>query len=188
MPTRCFGDGDPVYEAYHDHEWGRPVTDERGLFELVCLEGFQAGLSWRTILLRREGFRAAFANFEPERVVAFTATDVERLLGDPGIIRHRGKIEAVIANARATLALRDTPAPLPQLIWSFRPAPGPAPTSFAEVPAATAESRALAKALRARGFRFFGETTAYAMMQAAGLVNDHLAACPVRAEIEAAGR
>jgi DNA-3-methyladenine glycosylase I len=188
MPTRCFGDGDPVYEAYHDHEWGRPVTDERHLFELVCLEGFQAGLSWRTILLRREGFRAAFADFEPERVAAFTAADVERLLGDPGIIRHRGKIEAVIANACATLALRQTATPLPQLIWSFRPEPGPAPRALSDIPTATAESRALAKALRAKGFRFFGETTAYAMMQAAGLVNDHLATCPVRAEIAAAAR
>ncbi len=185
MPTRCFGDGDPTYAAYHDHEWGRPVTDERHLLELICLEGFQAGLSWRTILLRRNAFREVFADFDPERVAAFTPADVERLLGDPRIIRHRGKIEAVIANARATLALRGTASPLPQLVWSFRPEPGPAPTAWSAIQAATDASRALAKALRKAGFRFFGETTAYATMQAAGLVNDHLASCPVRAEIEA---
>jgi DNA-3-methyladenine glycosylase I len=185
MADRCFGDGDPLYEAYHDREWGRPLTDERSLFELVCLEGLQAGLSWRAILRRRQALRAAFANFDPERVAAFTQADVERLLADARIIRHRGKIEAVIANARATVALRETATPLPRLIWSFRPAPGPAPASWSAVPAATPASRALAKALRAKGFRFLGETTAYALMQAAGLVNDHLATCPVRAAIEA---
>ena len=179
---RCFGDGDPLYEAYHDHEWGRPLRDERSLFELICLEGFQAGLSWRTILVRRDGFREAFAGFHPERVAAFTTADVERLVADSRIIRHRGKIEAAIANARATLALEGG---LVDLVWSFRPEPGPAPASLRDVPASTDASRALAKALRQKGFRFFGETTAYAMMQAAGLVNDHLATCPVRAEIEA---
>jgi DNA-3-methyladenine glycosylase I len=177
---RCFGDGDPLYEAYHDHEWGRPVTDERGLFELICLEGFQAGLSWRTILHRRDGFREAFANFEPERVAAFTPADIERLLADGRIIRHRGKIEATIANARATLALQGG---LADLVWSFKPEVRTAPRTWREVPASTDASRALAKALRGKGFRFFGETTAYATMQAAGLVNDHLADCPVRAEL-----
>jgi DNA-3-methyladenine glycosylase I len=186
LGTRCFGDGDPVYAAYHDHEWGRPVTDERGLFELVCLEAFQAGLSWRTILRRRDALRAAFAGFDPDRVAALGSDDVERLLADARIIRHRGKVEAAIANAHATLALREAGTPLPRLIWSFRPPAGPAPASWAEVPASTDASRALAKALRRRGFRFLGATAAYALMQAAGLVNDHLAGCPVRAEAEAA--
>ena len=181
--ARCFGDGDPLYERYHDEEWGRPVRDERGLFEKLSLEAFQSGLAWITILRRRETFRAAFADFDPERVAAFGPRDVERLLGDPGIIRNRAKIEATIANARATLALREAGEPLEELVWDHRPEPRPAPASFADVPATVPQSEALARLLKRRGFRFVGPTTLYALMQACGLVNDHLAACPVRDEV-----
>jgi DNA-3-methyladenine glycosylase I len=184
---RCFGDGDPLYEAYHDDEWGRPVTDERGLLERFCLEGFQSGLSWRTILRKREAFRAGFAGFDPETVAAFGDADVARLLADAGIVRHRGKIEAAIANARATVALREAGG-LPALIWSHRPAPRSAVAALADVPAVTAEATALSKALRRAGFRFVGPTTAYAAMQACGLVNDHAVACLVHDEVEAAQR
>ena len=178
--ARCFGDGDPLYERYHDEEWGRPVRSERGLFEKLSLEAFQSGLAWITILRRRETFRAAFADFDPERVAAFGPRDVERLLGDPGIIRNRAKIEATIANARATLALREAGEPLEELVWDHRPEPRPAPASFADVPATVPQSEALARLLKRRGFRFVGPTTLYALMQACGLVNDQLAACPVR--------
>jgi DNA-3-methyladenine glycosylase I len=181
--TRCFGDGDPLYERYHDEEWGRPVHDERGLFEKLSLEAFQSGLSWITILRRRETFRAAFANFDPERVAAFGARDVELLLADPGIIRNRAKVDATIANARATLALREADERLADLVWDHRPRPRPAPASFADVPATVPESAALARLLKRRGFRFVGPTTLYALMQACGLVNDHLAGCPVRDEV-----
>ena len=181
--ARCFGDGDPLYERYHDEEWGRPVRDERGLFEKLSLEAFQSGLAWITILRRRETFRAAFADFDPERVAAFGPRDVERLLGDPGIIRNRAKIDATIANARATLALREAGEPLEELVWEHRPEPRPAPASFADVPATVPQSEALARLLKRRGFRFVGPTTLYALMQACGLVNDHLAACPVRDEV-----
>ena len=183
---RCWGSSDPAYAAYHDEEWGWPVLDERGIYERLCLEGFQSGLSWLTILRKREAFRAAFARFDPERVASFGKRDVERLLGDAGIVRHRGKIEAAIANARGTLALRKAGTPLQELFWSQRPGPGRPPRSFAEVPAATAESTALAKALRQAGFRFVGPTTVYAAMQACGVVNDHLASCPVREPTERA--
>jgi DNA-3-methyladenine glycosylase I len=183
---RCWGSSDPAYAAYHDEEWGRPVLDERGIYERLCLEGFQSGLSWLTILRKREAFRAAFAGFDPERVASFGARDVERLLGDAGIVRHRGKIEAAIANAVGTLALREAGTPLQELFWSHRPGRGPAPRSFAEVPATTDESTALAKALRRAGFRFVGPTTVYAAMQACGVVNDHLASCPARAPTEKA--
>jgi DNA-3-methyladenine glycosylase I len=187
--VRCFGDGDPLYEAYHDDEWGRPVRDERGMFERITLEAFQSGLSWITILRRREGFRAAFAGFDPEVVARFDERDVGRLLSDVAIIRNRAKVEATIANARATLALREAGRPLHELVWSFAPEkPRPAPAAWSEVPAITAESEALARELKRAGFRFVGSTTAYATMQAAGLVNDHLASCPVRAEVEAARR
>jgi DNA-3-methyladenine glycosylase I len=181
MP-RCFGDGDPLYERYHDEEWGRPVTDERGLFERMALEGFQSGLSWLTILRKREAFRAAFAGFDPDAVAAFGDDDVARLLADAGIVRNRAKIEATIANARATIALRDGGPTLPELVWEVhRPAPRPEPPrTFAEVPSQTPESVALAKDLRRRGFRFVGPTTLYALMQACGVVDDHLADCPVR--------
>jgi DNA-3-methyladenine glycosylase I len=183
--TRCFGDGDPLYEAYHDDEWGQPITDERGLYERISLEAFQSGLAWITILRKRDAFRAAFANFEPDAVARFGARDVERLLGDAGIVRNRAKIEAAIANARATVDLRDAGTPLSEVVWAHRPEPKPAPTSFADVPAVTPEATALAKTLKKAGFRFVGPTTLYAGMQACGLVNDHLATCPVRGRFEA---
>jgi DNA-3-methyladenine glycosylase I len=178
--TRCFGDGDALYERYHDEEWGRPVRDERGLFERLSLEAFQSGLSWLTILRKREAFRAAFAGFDPDAVAAYTAADVERLLGDAGIVRNRAKIEATIANARATVALRTPGPPLHELVWSHRPAPAPPPRTFADVPTQTPETVALARELKRRGFRFVGPTTLYALMQACGLVDDHLAGCPTR--------
>src|SRR5919201_4972406 len=182
--VRCWESTDPAYNAYHDDEWGRPVYDERGLYERLCLEGFQSGLSWLTILRKRESFRAAFAGFDPETVARFGERDVERLLGDAGIVRHRGKIEAAIANARATLALREAGTSLPELVWSHRPADGRAPRTAADWQASTPESAALSKALRAAGFRFVGPTTVYATMQACGVVNDHLADCFVRPEVE----
>ena len=181
---RCWSSADPAYVDYHDHEWGRPVTDERGLYERLCLEGFQSGLSWLTILRKREAFRAAFAGFEPEAVAEFGPADVERLLGDAGIVRHRGKIEAAIGNARATLALREAGTPLPELVWSHRPADGRAPRTPSDWRATTPESEALSKRLRAAGFRFVGPTTVYATMQACGVANDHLADCIVREEVE----
>ena len=184
--SRCFGDGDQLYAAYHDDEWGRPVRDERGLFERLSLEAFQSGLSWLTILRKRDAFRAAFADFDPDVVATFGAADAGRLLGDAGIVRNRLKIDATLANARATVALREAGTPLHELIAAHAPAPRPAPASFADVPAQTAESRALAKALRAAGFRFVGPTTLYALMQATGFTNDHLARCPVRAEVDLA--
>ena len=185
--SRCFGDGDELYAAYHDDEWGRPVRDERGLFERLSLEAFQSGLSWLTILRKRDAFRAAFADFDPDVVATFGAVDAGRLLGDAGIVRNRLKIEATLANARATVALREAGTPLPELVAAHAPdAAAAAPASFADVPAQTAESRALAKALRAAGFRFVGPTTLYALMQATGFANDHLASCPVRASVESA--
>jgi DNA-3-methyladenine glycosylase I len=183
-PRRCWSTADPAYVEYHDREWGRPVTDERGLYERLCLEGFQSGLSWLTILRKRPAFRAAFAGFDPETVARFGERDVKRLLDDAGIVRHRGKIEAAIANARATLALREAGTPLPQLVWSHRPANGHAPRTPADWQASTPESAALSKQLRAAGFRFVGPTTVYATMQACGVVNDHLADCIVRDEVE----
>jgi DNA-3-methyladenine glycosylase I len=184
--SRCFGDGDPLYERYHDEEWGRPVTDERGLFERMSLEAFQSGLSWLTILRKRENFRAAFANFEPDAVARFGDEDVERLMSDPGIVRNRAKIEATIANARATVALHEDGATLAELIWErYRPAPRASrATTLAELPSQVPETVALAKELKRRGFRFVGPTTLYALMQATGAVNDHLADCPVRAEVD----
>jgi DNA-3-methyladenine glycosylase I len=175
----------PDYLAYHDEEWGRPVRDDRGLYERMVLEGFQSGLSWLTILRKRESFRAAFANFEIDAVAGFGERDVERLLADAGIVRHRGKIEAAIANARAAAALRDGGESLAELIWSHAPPRRRAPRTLADVPAVTPESTALAKELKRRGFRFVGPTSAYATMQACGLVNDHLEGCRVRAEVEA---
>lgn len=180
---RCFGDHNELYGDYHDHEWGRPVLDERGLFERICLEGFQSGLSWLIVLRKRAHLREAFCAFDPQEVARFGTVDVERLLGDAGVIRNRPKIEAAVANARATLDLREGPAPLAELAWSFRPSPGVAPRSLAELPSFTPESTALAKALKRNGFRFVGPTTAYALMQACGLVNDHLAGCVVRDEV-----
>jgi DNA-3-methyladenine glycosylase I len=183
--TRCFGDGDPLYERYHDEEWGWPVVDERGLLEHLCLEGFQSGLSWLTILRKRAAFRAAFADFEAERMAKFGDRDVRRLLGDAGIVRHRGKIEAAIANGRATIALREAGTSLPTLMWSYR-TDGAAPRKPSDWRASTPESVALAKELRRAGFRFVGPTTVYAAMQACGVVNDHLADCPARAPTERA--
>ena len=182
--SRCFGDGDPLFAAYHDDEWGAPVTDERGLFERVSLEAFQSGLSWLTILRKREAFRTAFAGFEPDAVARFGARDVKRLLADAAIVRNRAKIEATIANARATLDLRDAGTPLDEVVWSHRPAPRPAPASFADIPAQLPKAAALAKALKRAGFRFVGPTTVYAAMEACGLVNDHVAACPARKRFE----
>jgi DNA-3-methyladenine glycosylase I len=174
--ARCFWVGDDVeYRRYHDEEWGSALHGDRALFEKMALEGFQAGLSWITILRRRPAFREVFHGFDPERVAAMTAVDVERLLGDARIIRHRGKIEATIANARATLALE---RPLDELLWGFAPPPrGAAPVSFTEVPATTPESAAMSRTLRAHGFRFVGPTTMYALMQSTGMVDDHLAGC-----------
>ncbi len=175
VPRCAWGANDPDYRRYHDEEWGTPQHDPVRLFEKVCLEGFQAGLSWITILRRRPAFREVFHGFEVERVAAMTDDDVERLLGDARIIRHRGKIEATIQNARATLALD---VPLDELLWSFAPpARTVAPTSLVELPAVTAESTAMSKDLRKRGFRFVGPTTMYALMEAAGMVDDHLSGC-----------
>jgi len=174
----------PEYLRYHDQEWGRPVGDETRILEKLCLEGFQSGLSWLTILRKRAGFRAAFAGFDPVTVAGFGPADVERLLADPGIVRHRAKIEAALANARSTLALRERSASLAALVWSHRPAAVPAPRSFAEVPASTEGSTALSRELRRAGFRYVGPTTVYAAMQALGVVDDHLQACHVRAEVE----
>ncbi len=179
---RCFGDASPDYAAYHDEEWGRPVTDDRGIYERFVLEGFQSGLSWLTILRKRDNFRTAFANFDIEKVATFGEKDVERLLGDAGIVRHRGKIEAAISNAQAAAALD---LPLAELVWSHAPSGRrAAPKSFEDVASVTPESTALSKELKRRGFRFVGPTTAYAAMQACGLVNDHLKDCWVRAEVE----
>jgi DNA-3-methyladenine glycosylase I len=184
---RCWwGASTPDYERYHDEEWGRPVRDERGLYERMVLEGFQSGLSWLTILRKRESFRAAFANFDIETVAGFTERDVKRLLADAGIVRHRGKIEAAIANAKAAAAMHAGGESLGELIWSFAPdGRRRAPRSLEDLPAVTPESTALSKELKKRGFRFVGPTTAYATMQACGVVNDHLAGCWVRAEVEA---
>ncbi|MFF7414648.1 DNA-3-methyladenine glycosylase I [Streptomyces lydicus] len=173
------------YRAYHDTEWGLPVHGDDALFERMSLEAFQSGLSWITILRRRPGFRAAFAGFRIAEVARFTEADAERLLADPGIIRNRAKIAATINNAKVAAAL--TPGELDELIWSHAPDRGrPAPRTVADVQPVTPESTALAKDLKKRGFRFVGPTTAYAMMQACGLVNDHLAACHARAAAEAA--
>jgi len=174
---------DPLYIAYHDEEWGRSVRDERGLYERLSLEGFQSGLSWLTILRKREGFRAAFEGFDPDRVAKFSERDIERLVADAAIVRHRGKIEAAIANARATVALRDS-EPLPELFWSYAPAEHAAPAGHADWHASTPESTALSKRLKQAGFKFVGPTTVYAAMQACGVVNDHLAACWVREAVE----
>jgi DNA-3-methyladenine glycosylase I len=184
---RCWwGGSTPDYLAYHDEEWGRPVRDDRGLYERMVLEGFQSGLSWLTILRKRENFRAAFAGFDIETVAGFGKRDVARLLANAGIVRHRGKIEAAIANAVAARAMHADGESLAELIWSYAPSGRRrAPRSLDDLPATTPESTALSKDLKRRGFRFVGPTTAYATMQACGLVNDHLAGCWVRAEVEA---
>jgi len=184
VPTsvRCFGDGDPLMERYHDQEWGFPTLDERGLFERMSLEAFQSGLSWRTILAKREAFRAGFAGFDPDAVARFDHNDVARLLDDARIVRNRAKIEATLANARATVALRATAEPLDALV---RP---PALNTWADVQSTRPETVALARELKRRGFHFVGPTTLYALMQACGLVDDHLAGCPARAAVRRARR
>ncbi len=164
---------DPLLRDYYDTEWGMPVRDERGLFERLSLEAFQSGLSWATILRKRAAFRKAFDDFDPDTVAAYDEGDVERLMADAGIVRNRRKIEATITNARATVALRDEGG-LPALIWSFQPAETPAPASYDEIPTQSEESRALARALRARGFVFVGPTTMFALMEAVGVVDTHL--------------
>jgi len=185
VAERCWESTDPAYNRYHDEEWGRPVVDERGLYERFCLEGFQSGLSWLTILRKREAFRAAFAGFDPERVAEFDELDVERLLADAGIVRHRGKIEAAIANARAALVLRAEGRALPEVVWAHR-SDGPAPRTRDDWRSTTPASEALSKELKKAGFRFVGPTTVYAAMQACGVVDDHLATCPARKAAEAA--
>ncbi|WP_423775943.1 DNA-3-methyladenine glycosylase I [Cellulomonas fimi] len=177
---RCFGDGDPLYERYHDEEWGRPVHGEHALFERVALEGFQSGLAWITILRKRPAFRAAFADFDAEVVAEFGDADVARLMADAGIVRNRAKIEATIANARALRDLHAQSRTLDEVLWSHAPdrADHVRPATWADVPAVTPESKALARELKSLGFRFVGPTTAYAAMQACGLVDDHLATCP----------
>jgi DNA-3-methyladenine glycosylase I len=189
--TRCrWGDSPDIYRAYHDTEWGFPVRDDRRLFEKLCLEGFQAGLSWLTILRKRENFRAAFAGFDFEQVAGFGERDVKRLLGDTGIVRHRGKIEATINNARRAVELVEEEGSLASYVWRFEPDPATRPKSLTwsalvEM-ARTPESAALSKDLKRRGWRFVGPTTVYAFMQAMGLVNDHVQGCDVRTPAERA--
>jgi DNA-3-methyladenine glycosylase I len=176
--------GTPDYLDYHDEEWGRPIRTDQGIFERLSLEAFQSGLSWLTILRKRTNFRAAFANFDIPSVASFGAADRERLLADPGIVRNRAKIDATLHNARAAL---DVPGGLAALVWRFAPDSPPVPVATSDVPAQTGESRALAGELKRSGFVFVGPVTAYALMQAAGLVNDHLARCWVRPARESGG-
>ena len=179
--VRCFGAGDELYEAYHAEEWGRPVEDspdERELFERVCLEGFQAGLSWITILRKRGAFREAFADFDPSTVAAFDDDDVERLMGNAGIIRNRPKIVAAIGNAEALQTMHANGERLIDLVAEHAPQPRPQPPlTFEDVPSTTDESKRLSKAMKDRGFRFVGPTTMYALMQATGVVDDHIHGC-----------
>jgi DNA-3-methyladenine glycosylase I len=177
--TRCWWcGGDPLYVAYHDREWGRPLRDERALFELLCLEGFQAGLSWITILRKRVAFREAFDGFDPVVVARYGEPDVDRLLANPAIVRHRGKITATIANAQAVVAMEAAGTSLKQVVWTHAPVARPRPlTSRDDLPAQTPASAELAHTLRKWGMRFVGATTTYAFMQSAGLVDDHIAGC-----------
>lgn len=187
MGERCWwATGAPEYEAYHDHEWGFPVIDDTRLFEKLCLEGFQSGLSWLTILRKREAFRAAFAGFRPEAVASFGDADVARLLADAGIVRHRGKIESTVNNARRYLELVEREGSLAAYVWSFEPAAATRSSLLTrdDVVATSAESVAMAKDLKRRGWTFVGPTTLYAFQQAMGLVNDHLVTCPTRAAVE----
>jgi DNA-3-methyladenine glycosylase I len=180
---RCWwADSAPEYRAYHDTEWGFPVSDDIRLFEKLSLEGFQAGLSWLTILRKREAFRRAFDGFDFTRVARFGDSDVVRLLGDASIVRHRGKIEAVINNARRTVEMTGTEGSLAAFVWRFEPSESAAGPLASQ----TTESKALAKELKRRGFRFVGPTTVYAFMQAMGLVNDHLEGCDAHAAVERA--
>lgn len=185
---RCgWGAATEDYTTYHDLEWGRPVTDDVRLYEKLCLEGFQSGLSWLTILRKRDNFRAAFAGFDPAAVAAYGPDDVERLMADAGIVRHRGKIEAAVANASAVLDVQARHGSLAALIWSFEPTRRgrPVPIELGEIAARTEQSTALAKELKRCGFRFIGPTTAYAAMQSVGVVNDHLRGCHVRSACDA---
>lgn len=176
--TRCWWCGDDeLYVHYHDHEWGRTVTDDTRLFEKICLEGFQAGLSWITILKRRETFRAAFDDFDFRKVAQYNDSDVERLLHDTGIIRHRGKIEATISNAKRAIELIEEQGSLSDYFWSFKPASCTPPSSMDDLQAITNESKALSKDLKKRGWKFVGPTTCYAFMQAMGMVDDHIQGC-----------
>ena len=188
--TRCeWAGSDPLYVAYHDEEWGRPVGDDIRLFEKICLEGFQAGLSWLTILRKRDNFRAAFAGFDFAKIAAFGDDDVERLVNDAGIVRHRGKIVSTINNAQRALDLIDEAGSLAAFFWSFEPGPADRPERFDKQTlftlAKTPQSTALSKDLKKRGWSFVGPTTIYAFMQAMGLVNDHLEGCYCRKEAEA---
>jgi len=189
--ARCgWGASHPDYLPYHDREWGFPTRDDRYLFEKLCLEGFQAGLSWLTVLRKRENFRRAFADFDAARVARFDGRKVQRLLADPGIIRHRGKIESAIHNARRTLELREACGSLAAYLWSFEPPASERPRRFTRAAlqrlTETPSSRALSRDLKSRGFRFVGPTTMYALMQSVGLVNDHLEACAARPRAVAA--
>jgi DNA-3-methyladenine glycosylase I len=188
---RCWwGASTPEYEAYHDVEWGVPVADDVRLFEKLTLEGFQSGLSWLTILRKREGFRRAFAGFDPERVARFGERDVERLLGDAAIVRHRGKIESAVNNAQRYLELREEAGSLAAFVWRFEPDPSSRPARLTRAAllelAQTAESKALARELKRRGWSYVGPTTVYAFMQAMGLVNDHLEGCTAWSRVAAA--
>ncbi|WP_417579965.1 DNA-3-methyladenine glycosylase I [Pelagibacterium sp.] len=189
-PIRCPWPGkDQFYQAYHDTEWGFPVTDDTRLFEKLCLEGFQSGLSWLTILRKRENFRAAFAGFDIDKVAAFDDADIERLVADAGIVRHRGKIVSTINNARRAQALRDEFGTLAAYFWSFEPRPEDRPVDYSwetlSAQATSPDSIRLSKDLKKRGFSFVGPTTCYAFMQAMGMVNDHIETCHCRAPIEA---
>lgn len=191
VPTRCpWSDrADPLYLAYHDEEWGVPSHDDRHLFEMLVLEGAQAGLSWATILRKREGYRRLFAGFDPERVARFTPADVERLLADPAIVRNRAKVETAVGNARAVLEVRAAHGSFAAYLWGLVDG---APIrnrwrSLSEIPAETDESRAMSKELKGRGFRFVGPTVCYAFMQAVGMVNDHLASCFRHPQVDALG-
>ena len=183
--------GDAEYLRYHDAEWGMPVIDDNLVYEKICLEGFQSGLSWLTILRKRPAFRAAFKNFEPEKVAKFNAQDIQRLMKNASIVRHRGKIEATIQNAKMTLRLQDEIGSLAKFVWSFCPEnqtmkPAKSPRSLRDVPSQTPESDAMSKALRKLGFKFVGATTMYAAMQSLGVVNDHYLGCAQREKCERA--
>jgi DNA-3-methyladenine glycosylase I len=183
--VRCaWGASTPEYRLYHDTEWGRPVGDDNRMYEMLCLEGFQAGLSWLTILRKRDGFRDAFAGFDPTVVASFQIADVDRLAADARIVRHRGKIAAAVTNAQATLALWDEGISLAGLVWHHRPAGLRVPRRLSDLPPTSPEAKALSAELRRRGFAFVGPTTVYAAMQALGVVNDHLEGCHGRAVTE----
>lgn len=186
---RCrWGLGAPEYVDYHDTEWGFPVVDDSALFEKLCLEGFQAGLSWLTILRKRPAFREAFSHFDFEKVALFDSADIERLLGNSGIVRHRGKIESTINNARRAMAVRDEFGSVAAYVWRWRPRRPDSEAPPLPLPVTSAESTAMSRDLKRRGWTFVGPTTVYAFMQAMGLVNDHVPGCWCRAKVEAAGR